>query len=63
MLQHEWDHLQGRLFIDNFGPIAKLSARGKLKEFERKFRRAQEKGEIQSDADIERILKELENQS
>ena len=63
VLQHEWDHLQGWLFIDKFGPIAKLSARGMLKEFERKYRRAQEKGEIQSDADIERILKELENQS
>jgi len=63
VLQHEWDHLQGSLFIDKFGPIAKLSARGMLKQFERKYRRAQEKGEIQSDADIERILKELENQS
>src|SRR5205823_3850961 len=63
VLQHEWDHLQGSLFIDKFGPIAKLSARGMLKQFERKYRRAQEKGDIQSDADIERILKELENQS
>ena len=63
VLQHEVDHLHGTLFIDKYGPIAKLSARGRLKEFERKFRRAQEKGEIQSDADIERILKELENQS
>ena len=63
VLQHEVDHLLGTLFIDKFGPIAKLSARGMLKEFERKFRRAREKGEIQSDADIERILKELENQA
>lgn len=58
--QHEVDHLHGVLYIDKMGPLGKISARGALQEFERKFRRAQEKGEIQSDADIEKILKELE---
>jgi hypothetical protein len=42
------------------GPLGKIAARGALQEFERTFRRAQEKGEIQSDEDIEKLLKELE---
>jgi peptide deformylase len=58
--QHEVDHLHGVLYIDKMGPLGKISARGALHEFERKFRRGQEKGDLQSDADIERLLKELE---
>src|SRR3954469_19504852 len=44
--QHEIDHLNGVLFIDMMGPIAKLSSRSSVKNFERLFRKAQEKGEI-----------------
>jgi hypothetical protein len=40
------------------GPLGKLSARGSLREFEREFRKAQEKGEYPSDAEIEKRLKE-----
>jgi peptide deformylase len=58
--QHEIDHLDGILYIDKMGPLGKLSARGMLQEFERKYRRAQEKKEIPGDVEIERILKELE---
>jgi len=61
--QHEIDHLQGMLYIDKFGPIAKLSARGSMREFERKFKDAQEKGEIPPNIEIERILAELATQS
>lgn len=56
--QHEVDHLDGILFIDKMGTIAKLSSRSALKEFEEDFQRAQEKGEIPSLAELERILKE-----
>jgi peptide deformylase len=63
VLQHEWDHLQGVLYIDKFGPLAKLSARTMLKALERAHKRAQEKGEIPSDAEIEKSLKELEDQA
>ena len=63
VLQHEIDHLHGILFIDKMGPIAKLSSRGSLKELEREYRRAQEKGEIPPDPDIERWLNELENEA
>src|SRR5438094_395747 len=41
--QHELDHLDGVLYIDKMGPLAKLGARGSLKEFEREFRRLQER--------------------
>jgi peptide deformylase len=60
--QHEIDHLNGVLFIDKMGTIARLAARGAVKDFERQFRKAQEKGEIPADADIEKILAELERQ-
>jgi peptide deformylase len=58
VLQHEIDHLHGVLYIDKMGPLGKLSARGSLREFEREFRKAQEKGEYPSDAEIEKRLKE-----
>ncbi len=61
--QHELDHLNGVLFIDKMGPIAKLCARGEVKSFEREFRKAQEKGEIPKDIDIQKLLDELEGQA
>jgi peptide deformylase len=58
--QHEIDHLDGKLFIDMMGPIAKLSARSSLKKFEKEFRTLQAKGEIPTDADLEKALLALE---
>ncbi len=60
VLQHEWDHLHGILYIDKMGPISKLSCRGALKEFEREYRRAQQRGEIPPDPEIEKMLSDLE---
>jgi peptide deformylase len=59
VMHHEIDHLDGVLFIDKMGPFARLAARGDIKEFERQFRRAQEKGDYPADAAIEGQLKEL----
>jgi peptide deformylase len=56
--QHEVDHLDGILFIDKMGTIARLASRNALKEFEQDYQRGQEKGEIPSTAEIERLLKE-----
>jgi peptide deformylase len=56
--QHEVDHLDGVLFIDKMGTIARLASRNALREFEQDFQRAQEKGEIPPTAELERILKE-----
>ena len=58
--QHEIDHLNGKLFIDMMGPIARLSSRGAVKTFESDFRRAQERGDIPPDADLAKILAALE---
>jgi peptide deformylase len=59
--QHETDHLQGVLYIDKMGPIARFAARGSIKEFERQYRRAQQRGEIPPDEDIEKLLTALES--
>lgn len=61
--QHEIDHLNGVLFIDMMGPIAKLSSRSSVKNFERAFRKAQEKGEIPPELEIEKLLAALESQA
>jgi peptide deformylase len=58
--QHEIDHLDGILFIDKLGPIGKLASRSALKEFERQYRRAQERSEVPPDTEIEQRLKDLE---
>jgi peptide deformylase len=54
--QHEVDHLDGILFIDKMGTIARLSSRSSLKEFEAQFQKAQERGEIPPTAELERML-------
>ena len=59
--QHEVDHLHGVLFIDMMGPIAKLTSRTSIKNFEREFRKAQEKGEIPAEVEIEKLLASLES--
>jgi peptide deformylase len=60
--QHEIDHLNGVLFIDMMGPIARLASRGACKNFERDFRRMQERGEIPANVEIEKLLAVLEGQ-
>jgi peptide deformylase len=58
--QHEIDHLNGVLFIDMMGPVAQLASRLAVKDFERTFRRLQEKGEVPKDLEIEKLLAALE---
>ena len=58
-LQHETDHLSGRLYIDLIGPVAPAPVQGKLREFETNFREAQAKGEYPSDDEIKRTLDSL----
>ena len=58
--QHEIDHLNGVLFIDKMGLLGKFSSRSSLKTFEQEFKRAQERGEIPPETDIEQLLLALE---
>jgi peptide deformylase len=60
VVQHETDHLHGRLFIDYFGAIQKLASRNELAVFESDFKKAQEKGELPFTKALQRQLKELE---
>jgi peptide deformylase len=61
--QHEIDHLNGVLFIDKMGILAKLAAKGSVRSFEKEFRRAQEKGDIPANAEIEKYLAALEREA
>jgi peptide deformylase len=51
-VQHENDHIDGKLFIDYLGPLARHSAKDKLREFETQFRMAQQGGEYPPDSEI-----------
>lgn len=62
IIQHETDHLHGRLFIDFFGPIARMGSRGKLASLEREYLRDQEKKVIPSNKEILRQLRALEEE-
>ncbi len=60
VVQHETDHLDGRLFIDRLGTAAQLDVGDVVREFEIQFQSQRERGEMPSDADIKRRLEELE---
>lgn len=60
--QHEIDHLNGVLFIDMMGPLARFGSRKAMKTFEQSFKKAQETGEIPANVEIEKVLAALEAQ-
>jgi peptide deformylase len=60
VIQHETDHLHGKLFIDYFGTIAKLASRGTINIFENEFKKAQDRGDLPSKKEMLRQLRELE---
>jgi peptide deformylase len=51
-IQHEIDHLHGKLFIDSLIGAERLAADPKIKEFELAHRKAQASGELPSDAEL-----------
>jgi peptide deformylase len=58
--QHEIDHLHGVLFIDKMGPLGRAGSRKMLEEFKEDYLKAQQKGDIPPDTDIEKYLTDLE---
>jgi peptide deformylase len=58
--QHESDHLEGKLFIDKVSVVGKMTLGGPLAEFERDYKKAQQRGEIPPDASIQQYLAQLE---
>ncbi len=55
-VQHETDHLDGKLFIDYLEPLALRSAEEKIREFERVYLQGQREGTIPPDDELERRL-------
>lgn len=62
IVQHETDHLHGKLFIDYFNLISKLASKDTLTAFENDFKRAQERGDYPPKKEILRQLRVLEEQ-
>jgi peptide deformylase len=60
VVQHETDHLDGRLFIDRLNTTGALNARPILDEFEIAFAGQRERGEIPNDETIKQRLAALE---
>ncbi|MBS0261308.1 MAG: peptide deformylase [Planctomycetes bacterium] len=60
-IQHETDHLDGRLFIDRLSEADQREVQPKVKDFETLFRRQQELGVIGTDQQLEAELRRLAN--
>jgi len=60
VIQHEYDHLQGVLFIDRVHEGTRRQLEAELQSFEFDFRARQTAGTIPSDADLQQRLIELE---
>lgn len=60
ILQHETDHLDGRLFIDRLSPTELAAIDEQLEEFELVFRSQRETSEMPTDAEVAARLQELE---
>ena len=60
VVQHEFDHLQGVLFIDRMSETAKVNAALMLEEFEIDFNSHRQLGQIPSDEEIAERLQRLE---
>ncbi len=50
--QHEIDHLNGVLFIDKMGPLARLGSKKDLESFIAEFEEAKKKGQIPPDTQM-----------
>ena len=59
-VQHESDHLDGKLIIDYFDSLVLRENEAKLREFEREHQKAQASGELPSDEVIVRQLAAME---
>ncbi len=60
VVQHEIDHLDGRLFIDRIEPLRRADLAGQLQEFELDFESKRAVGEMPTDEQIAARIAELE---
>ncbi len=59
-VQHEYDHLDGVLFIDRLSPMALMSVKSALEDLEAEFAGQRDRGLIPDDGRISARLAELE---
>ncbi len=62
IIQHEYDHVQGTLFIDRIAESTYKQIDGLLEEFEIDFQAGQASGKYGSDEEIAARLKQLEEE-
>ena len=60
VVQHETDHLNGKLFIDRLATAKLMDVRDTVSEFEIQFASQREHGELANEADMKKRLAELE---
>jgi peptide deformylase len=60
IVQHETDHLDGRLFIDRLTPLQLADVSGQIEEFEIDFQSKRAVGEMPTDEQIAARIAELE---
>ena len=60
VVQHETDHLDGKLFIDRLATAAELQVRETVQEFEIQFASQRDHGEVPDDATVKKRLTEVE---
>src|SRR5262245_57148313 len=58
--QHELDHLDGVVFIERFSPLVKIARGRDVEIFVKRFKNAQAAGLIPPEAEIEKVLSDLE---
>ena len=61
VIQHEYDHLQGVLFIDRVHESSQRQVEMDLVEFQLQFDQMRKSGEIPDDATIQSRLKAIED--
>lgn len=62
VVQHETDHLDGRLFIDRLAPSVQATLRDLVAEFEIDYESRLETGEAPGDADVMAAIDRLESE-
>ncbi len=60
VIQHETDHLDGRLFVDRLSPTGQMTVHDALAELEIEFQSKRERNELPDDQQIAQRLQELE---
>ena len=61
VVQHEYDHVEGVMFIDRVAPAALQKIQPLIDDFETQFRNEQKTGVIPSDAELQTRLLKLQN--